>query len=194
MSVQRARLVLPEPPAPFVDPTYLMDGGTTIRTNLERAEMRSDLSALTTQVMLSVAIPLQQYDKVTSITVRTGGTAANTPTNWWFALYDDSATPALLAQTADQTSTAMAADDYITVALQSVVQIERAGIYRVGIMVKASAVPTLVGTALDHAEISTGLTGQALLSATSGSSLTTTAPATVATPTAVVNVPWVAVQ
>lgn len=194
MTVQRSRFVLPEPPAPYVDPEYLMNGSTTIRTNMRRSSMTGDLAALTTQTMTSVAIPLQQYDKVTSITIRTGGTAANTPTNWFFALYDDSATPALLAQTADQLTAAAAADDFITLNLASVVQIERAGIYRVGIMFKASATPTLVGYTLDDVEVSTGLTGQALLSARSGSSLTTTAPATVTSTTALAVVPWVAIQ
>lgn len=194
MSDQRGRFILPNPPAPYVDPAFLMDGATTIRQNIPRDRMTADLSALTTQVMLSVAIPLQAYDEITSVTFRTGGTAANTPTNWWVALYDDAATPALLAQSADQLTAAIAADDFVTVDLASVVQIPRAGVYRVGIMVKATATPTLAGFALDHAEISTGLTGQALLAATSGSSLLGTAPATVATPSAVVNVPWVALQ
>lgn len=194
MSVQRARLVLPEPPAPYVDPVYLMDGNTTIRTNLPRHAMTGDLAALTTQTMTSVAIPLQQYDKVSSITIRTGGTAANTPTNWWFALYGPEASPALIAQTTDQLTTAAAADDYITLSLPTVYQVPEAAVYRVGIMFKASATPTLVGMTLDDAEISTGLSGQALLSARSGSSLTTTAPATVTSTTALAVVPWVAVQ
>lgn len=195
MSDQRGRLILPNPPAPYVDPDFLMDGGTTIRTNIPRLSMVSDLSALTTQVMLSVAVPLQAYDEVTSVTFRTGGTAANTPTNWWVALYDSAATPALLAQSADQTTTAIAADDTITLALASVVQIPTSGVYRVGIMVKATAVPTLVGVSVDHAEVSAAMfSGQAPLAQTSGSSLTTTAPATVATPTAVATVPWVALQ
>lgn len=175
-----------------------MDGSTTIRQNRSRyaGGLVTDLTGvLTTQVMLSVAIPLQQYDKVTSITFRTGGTAANTPTNWWVALYSNAATPALLAQSADQTTTAIAADDTVTVALQSVVQISEAGVYYVGIMVKATATPTLVGYAVDHAEISGAMvTGMKVLAQTSGSTLTDTAPATIATPTAVVNVPWVAVQ
>jgi len=186
---------MPEPPAPYVDPEYLMHGSTTIRENIPRNRMTADLSCLTTQVMLSVAIPLQQYDLITSVTFRTGGTAADTPTNWWVALYSNAATPALLAQSADQTTTAIAADDTVTVALASKVQISEAGVYRVGIMVKATTPPTLAGFALDHAEISAAMVpGQAILSATSGSALTTTAPATFATPTAVVNVPYFALQ
>jgi hypothetical protein len=53
--------------------------------------------------MTSVAIPLEVGDVVTNLTFLSGATAAGTPTNYWFALYDTSATPALIAQSADQT-------------------------------------------------------------------------------------------
>lgn len=195
MTAQRSRLVVPEPPAPYVDPEYMLDGGTTIRQNMPRGAAASNLSALTTQVMLSVAVPLQAYDKVTSISFRSGTTAANVPTNWWFALYSSAATPALLAQTADQLTAAWAADTVKTLNLSSVVEITEAGVYYAAIMVKATTPPSLVGRAVQHADVSSGLiSGQKTLAQTSGSSLTTTAPATIATPTAVVNVPWVAIQ
>jgi len=178
---------------PYVDPAFLLNGGNVRRETIPQGRYgaRSDLTALTTQVMLSVAIVLQKDDLITSLTFRSGGTAANTPTNWWFALYSSAATPALLGQTADQTSTAWAADEEKTVALATPKRISEAGVYYVSIMMKATTPVSLAGIALDHAELSTGIvTGQKLLACTSGSSLTDTAPATIATPTAVVNIPY----
>lgn len=136
--------------------------------------------ALTTQVMTSVPIFLAAGDVITNVSVRSGATAADTPTNWFFALYSNAATPALLAQTADQTTGAIAANTTLTVALATAQTISTSGIYWVGIMVKATAVPTLLGCAVAPAIA----TGERNLSQSSGSSLTTTAPATIATPTA----------
>ena len=69
--------------------------------------------------VLSASEKIGSFVLATNYDVYFGGTAANTPTNWWFALYDDSATPALLRQTADQTSTAWAANTAKTVAADS---------------------------------------------------------------------------
>lgn len=190
----RAYPVQPYAQDPYVDPAYLLNGGNVRRESIPQGRYgaRSDLAALTTQVMLSVAIVLQKDDLVTSLTFRSGGTAANTPTNWWFALYSSAATPALLSQTADQESAAWAADLEQTVALETPQRITEAGVYYASIMMKATAPISLAGIALDHAELSTGIvTGQKLLACTSGSGLTDTAPATIAAPTAVVNIPYV---
>ena len=37
--------------------------------------------------MTSLAVPIQAGEVITSITFRSGSTAAVTPTAWWFALY-----------------------------------------------------------------------------------------------------------
>jgi hypothetical protein len=178
------------------NPEWLLNGSPsgTFRQNMRRPEIAGNLSALTTQVMLSTALYLEAGDVVTNLTFLSGGTAAGTPTNWWFALYDTSATPALLAQTADQTSTAWAANTAMTVALQTVQRITVSGIYYAAIMVKATTPPTLAGAAaLENAAAAGAIvTGQKVLAQTSGSSLTATAPATIATPTTVVNIPYVA--
>ncbi|MFG2976297.1 hypothetical protein ACGFYY_25355 [Streptomyces sp. NPDC048331] len=165
---------------------------TFFRRNLPRTGLYDSASdtgqaALTTQVMTSVPIHLRAGDVVTNISFRSGATAADTPTNWWFALYSDAATPALLAQTADQTSTAWAANTTMTKALSAAYTVPKTGIYYVGIMVKATAVPTLLGTIAAPVIA----TGERALSQSSGSSLTTTAPATIASPTAKQFVPYV---
>lgn len=177
-------------------PAWLLDGSPSgvLRSNVSRLESVSNLSALTTQVMLSVAIPLQAGDVVTNLTFVSGDTAAGTPTNWWFALYSSASTPALLAQTADQTSTAWAANTAKTVALATAQTITAAGIYYASIMVKATTVPTLAGVAVQNAVLAGAVvTGQKVLARTSGSSLTDTAPSTIASPTTVANVPLVIV-
>jgi hypothetical protein len=174
--------------------TYLLNGSPTgvQRANLDRRYLASNLSALTTQVLLSAALELEAGDIVTNLTFVSGATAANTPTNWWFALYSSAATPALLSQTADQTSTAWAANTAKTVALAAPQTITTSGVYYAAIMVKATTPPTLAGVAVENAAVAGAVvTGQAILAQTSGSSLTTTAPATVASPTTVANVPYV---
>jgi hypothetical protein len=176
------------------NPANLLAGSPSglLRANIDRLQAGSDLAALTTQVMTSVAIPLQAGDTVTSLTFLSGNTAAGTPTNWWFALYDDSATPALLAQTADQTTGAWAANTAKTVPLATAQTIPRTGVYYAAVMVKATTVPTLAGAAVQNAAgAGAVVSGMKVLARTSGSALTATAPATIATPTTVATVPLV---
>lgn len=145
------------------------------RSNLPRVGL-DDVPAAATGVLCSVALYLQDGDTVTNLTFISGATAAGTPTNYFFALY--SGAGALLAQTADQLTAAWAADTAKTLPLATAQKITKSGIYYAAISVTATTVPTLVGT--------TGakpvLTGEGNLSQTSGSGLTGTAPATIATP------------
>lgn len=177
---------------PNTDAQYLLNGSPTgtLRANLRRTELGGNLAALTTQVMTSVAIYLEEDDVVTNLTFCSATTAAGTPTNWWFALYDTSTTPALLGQTADQTTTAWAANTVKTVALASPYTVTTTGIHYAAIMVKATTPPTLLGASLNANAAAAVVTGQKVLARTSGSSLTDTAPATIATPTTVATVPY----
>ncbi len=177
----------------WIPTEYLLEGKPSglLTYNLDRTQVTGNLSALTTQVMLSVALPLQAGDVVTSLTFVSATTAAGTPTNWWFALYSPAG--ALLSQSADQTSTAWAANTAKTLALAAPQLITEAGVYYAAVMVKATTVPTLAGIALHNAVEAgnIGSLGFKVLSQTSGSSLTDTAPATIATPTTVANIPLV---
>lgn len=187
----RSYPIFPNPQEPWIDPAHLLNGSVFIRQNIARDEATADLSALTTQVMLTAALPLQYRDVVAKLWFRSGGTGAGTPTNYWFALYDPAGN--LLRQSADQTTTPWGTNTTLGLALATTYEATAAGVYYAAIMVKATTPPTLVGKAVQHANVSTGLiTGQKTLAQTSGSSLTTTAPATIATPTAVVNIPWTA--
>jgi hypothetical protein len=149
-------------------------------------------AALTTQVMTSVALFLETGQTVASLSFLSGATAAVTPTNWWFALYDNAATPALLAQTADQLTAAWAADAIKTLALSTAQLITATGIYYAAIMVKATTVPSIISKVAARAAVNGALLSSKILAQTSGSALTTTAPATIATPTTVVNQVWCA--
>lgn len=176
---------------------YLATDGKTPNTAFNRANMPrvglydsvsdSNSVALTTQVMTAVPIFLAAGEVVTNVNFFVGTTAAGTPTNWWAALYSNAATPALLSQSADQTTTAMAANTKVTVALGAAQTISKSDVYWVALMVKATTVPTLLG-ALAVPPI---VTGERNLAVTSGSALTTTAPATLATPTVSRFVPYV---
>lgn len=248
----------------------LLYGGAS--SNIDRNTTLSNLSALTTQVMLSTALPLVKSTVVTNLTFASATTAAGTPTNWWFALYDPAG--AFISQSKDQFTTAWAANTvkslplttwtavgsgaslkkidtnvaYITtaqphgLATNDVVYVSisdavfdgqwvvsgtptayqftyartnanvtetaatgtvkkivatpyvvpATGVYRAAIMVKATTVPSLAGVSLLHANFAgETVTGVAVASQTSGTSLTTVAPTTIATPTTVANVPLV---
>jgi hypothetical protein len=160
------------------------------RSNLRRIQGTSNTSALTTQVMTSVPLYLREGDVVTNLTAISATTQAGTPTNYWYALYSPSGS--LLGQTADKEDDAWAANTVMTLALTSPVTVAATGWHRAAVMVKATTPPTLVGVTLHHAVVSGAvITGDLPLSATSGSSLTDTAPATIGSLTAIAGVPLV---
>jgi hypothetical protein len=171
---------------------YLLNGKPTalLAESFPRDQISTDLVAsLVTQVMTSVALPLVQGDRVTNLSFLSGATAASVPTNWWFALYD--ASGALLQQSADQLTAAWAADAVKTLALASPVVIPVDGIYYAAIMVKATTVPTLMGKTTARAAAAGAVDSrQKVLAQNSGSGLTTTAPATIASPTTQAVVPY----
>lgn len=134
--------------------------------------------ALATGVMTSVPVFLVAGDLITNLSFVSGATAAGTPTAWWFALYDTQATSALIAQTADQTTTAWAANTVKTLALSTAYRVVQTGLHYAACMVTATTPPSLVGTF----GVKPVVTGERNLSQSSGSGLTTTAPATIASP------------
>jgi hypothetical protein len=180
---------------PSINPGWALEGSPSDirRSNMGRIQVTNDYAVLTTQVMLSAAIPLQAGDLISRLTFKSGVTAAVTPTNWWFALYDDSATPALLAQSADQLTAAWAANTAKTLALATAQVVPRSGVYYGAIMMKAATPVSLLGVAALADSVSGFLAGDKVLAQSSGSALTTTAPATIATPSAVGFVPRVVV-
>lgn len=108
----------------------------------------SDLAALSTGRLSLVAIYLPAGVTVNSISFLSRTTPAGTPTNQWFALLNNAASPVLLRQTADDTTTAWAANTVKTLALSSSFVTTYSGLHYVGIMVAAATVPTLTGVSL----------------------------------------------
>lgn len=131
------------------------------------------------------ALPLLAGQVVTSLTCASGGTQANSPTHWWFALYSPAL--ALLRQTADQTTTPWGFTQPVTLALSSPYTVPTSGLYYAGVMVTAATPPNISA----QANTATALMGLApILGGSSTTGLTTTAPATAAALTAVANTPY----
>lgn len=168
--------------APPVDPTQ-----TFYRRNLPQYPLDDVAECLATGVMSSVPLWLRAGDKVTNLSFLSGATALATATHWWFALFSNAATPALLAQSADQVSAAWAADTWKTLALSAPQIINATGIYYAAVMVAASTVPSLMGARAAKPLLS----GEIQLGQSSGSALAASAPATIATPAALRAVPLV---
>ena len=146
-------------------------------------------SALATGRLQLMAIYLKSGITVTNLLWLSGDTAANTPTNWWFALYNSSL--ALLGQTADQTTTAWAANTLKTVALATPYAVPTSGLYYAGVMVTATTCPSLVGIAHRGADLTDEVPK---ICGTSTTGLTTTAPDPAAAITAAANTLWCAVS
>ena len=172
---------------------WYLNGSPTgmFRSNIDRSDVPSDTAAITSGTMLSVPVLLFAGDVVTNLTFASGATAAGTPTHWFFALYDTAATPALIGQSADQTTTAWAANTSKTLALAAPYTVRATGWYRASVSVTASTVPTLSGITVMTAASAGVVTGQIVLAQTSGSALGATAPATIASPTTATQVPYV---
>lgn len=159
------------------------DPDTFFRRNLPRTGLTDSAGdtgnvALATGVMTSVPIFLVSGDLITNLSFVSGATAAGTPTAWWFGLYDTQATAALIAQSADQTTTAWAANTVKTLALSAAYRVPKTGLYYAAINVTATTPPSLIGAVGAKPVI----TGERNLSQSSGSGLTTTAPATITAP------------
>jgi len=80
---------------------------------------------------------------VSNITIASATTAAGTPTNYFFALYDVNRN--LLAQSANQTTTAWAANTVKTLAMTTPYRVPSSGPYYIGYFMTATTVATLKG-------------------------------------------------
>jgi hypothetical protein len=165
-----------------VDPS---SADTFYRSNLPRWGLTS-VAIAATGVFTNARISLRAGDVITNIGFTVGGTAGGTMTHWAVGLYDDASTPNLLRASADQTSGALAANTNVTLALASTYTVPKSGIYRAGLFVTATTIPTLLGVGFAPAGL---ITGESALAESSGSGLTTAPPSTIATPTALLVVP-----
>jgi len=155
---------------PFSAP-YPFDAPTgAIAQTFSRGSAVGNGSVLTTTDLYLTLIWLPVCT-VTSVTYISATTALSGGSNQWFGIFDASLN--LLKLTSDDTSTAWAANTAKTLNLSTTLAVTTAGLYYVGIMVKATTVPTLataqtssgaaaVGLApIVHGNSSTGLTNPA---------------------------------
>lgn len=119
------------------------------------------------------AIRLTAGQLVSNITISSGTTAAGTPTNYFFALYSGGAR-ALLAVSANQTTTAWAANTVKALAMTTPYRVPTTGLYYIGIMMTATAVVTTKGgTAKTGGQLASTVP---ILHGTSSTGLTTAMP------------------
>jgi hypothetical protein len=180
----------------FDERDYMLQGAptATLAENFPHDQITTDLVAsLVTQVMTSVAIPLIQGDIITKMSVLSGATALGTPAHAWMALYSPAG--ALLGQSTDVPAQALAANTVLTHTFAATIPITATGVYFAAIMIQATVVPTLVGKqsgaiVAGQLAMNTAFVYPAIAQ-NSGSALTTTAPATIASPTNQIVVPYV---
>lgn len=140
-------------PRATASPLHLAPAGAMAETAPRAVATLATVSALTSGTLRLVAIALAAGQVVTSVRFTSIG-AATTPTNQWFGLFDSSR--AALRLTADDTTTAWGANASKTLALSSPYTVATSGLYYLGLMVAAAAVPTLVG--ISSTSIATGIT------------------------------------
>lgn len=118
------------------------------------------------------AIYLKAGQLISNITLASATTAAGTPTNYAFGLYD--ANRNLLANTANQTTTAWAANTVKTLALTSPYRVPTSGLYYIGYYMTATTVATMKGgTAKTGGQLASAAP---ILHGTSSTGLTTALP------------------
>lgn len=123
--------------------------GTLAETFSRLGAVITDQAILTSGQPYCTGIILPAGLTVTNIWFASGLTALSGGSNQWFYLADTSGN--ILAQTADDTSTAWAAKTIKTLACSAAYVVPTSGMYLLGIMVVASTLPTLAATSADAA-------------------------------------------
>jgi hypothetical protein len=143
-------------------------------------------SLLSTGRLSLQAIYLPAGVTISSISFWSATTAAGTPTNQLFGLYDSSLN--LLRSSTNDTTTAWAANSRKTLSLTSTFTTTYSGIHYLGLMVTATTVPTIKGnTAKVGGQLQAGAPS---MGGTSTTGLTTALPATAAAPGTVTTSFW----
>lgn len=166
-----------------------VDRDNFVRSNIPIWSCTSDLAATGTGVAIGSRLFLRKGDLVSHLTFVSGATAAATLTHWAHGLFDEDGNK--LAQSADQTSGAWAANTAKKLALASVVEITDDGWYIAATTTTASTVQTLIGCAPIVTATASVHTGSLAPGFTFGTGLDGTFAATTGTLTAVAKVPLV---
>lgn len=156
-----------------------------VRSNLEFGLGNpSDGALASSGVFAFAAVPVEPGTIITKVSILVGATPASTPTHSFAAIYGFHASaPPLIAQSTDGTTTAVPASAKFDFTLTAATQITTAhapyGYIYAGVMFTGTAIPTALSiatpTAIQYAWTTNAPLG---LGGTSGSSLTTTAAAT----------------
>ncbi len=154
----------------------LLSGTGVIAETLSRLNTTiGNVAPLTSGQLYLQACWLRKGDVITSITFFSGTQAAVAPLNQVFSIYNGSR--ALIGQTADDTSTAWAANTAKTLSFATPVTIQTTGLHYIGISVAVTTtVPSLSG-ATKLVQITNVVP---ILHGTSTGSLTATMPASAA--------------
>lgn len=144
--------ILSAAPSTFFSPNA--NTGAKLETH-RRDGASTNLSALSSGRLFLVALPDPLKAGVTynGIAFFAGGTAAGTPTNQWFTLVNAN-TLATLRSTVDDTTTAWAVSSLKRLALSSTYTPTVDTPVYLGIVVAATTVPTLIGKAMNGAQLS----------------------------------------
>lgn len=170
---------------PVLNNRYVLSGALyeTFDRNLCDEE---NTSLLSTGRLSLAAIYIPSGTVVSSISFWSGTTAAGTPTNQLFGLFDSSLN--LLRSSTNDTTTAWAANSKKTLALTSTFTTTYSGIHYLGLMVTATTVPTIKGnTAKTNGALNAAAPS---MGGTSTTGLTTALPATAAAPATVTTSFW----
>lgn len=182
-------LVANQPTEALYNNRYVPTG--MLYENINRNTMPEVNTALLTSGRLSLeAIYLPAGVTITNISFFSATTAAGTPANQLFGIFDNNRN--LLMSTNNDTTTAWAANSIKTLALTATYTTTYAGLHYLGIMVTATTVPTIKGftAAVGGQLANAGLA----LRGTSNTGLTTALPATANAPAAVTTSAWCAVS
>ena len=146
----------------------------------------------TTQDLYLYAIRLVAGQTLSGAGFVTSTQAAVTPTHWWLALADSSYI--CRAVTADQTTTAIGASTWFSVAFAASYTATYSGVYYLGVMLEAGTIPTLCAATAPLAAMVTGTSAPSSLpggtSSTSQSTPATAGTTVFTTPTAATAIPF----
>lgn len=140
----------------------------------------AEVSTLSSQRLRLQSVTLYKGTTVTNLSFWSGATGAGTPTTQRFGLY--SSALAKLAESADDTSTAWAANTKKTLAMTTPYAVPTTGIYYVAILVAAATVPTLVGLSHSNSTANSMPLAEAPSWGGNSNTGTTTLPATANAP------------
>lgn len=164
---QGGRYVYSGPPTSNLGPT-----GTIAETMPRELCPEVNTTAGASGTLFMQAIYLKAGQLVSNITIASATTAIGTPTNQFYALYD--ANRNLLAQSANQTTAAWAANTVRTLAMTTPYRVPTSGLYYIGLLQVATTIATIKGgTAKTGGQLSGAVP---ILHGTSTTGLTTALP------------------